>query len=609
MTEAAPVNVFVRYRRQANKMAGMIEAAAALDGRMKARGRKDFCQVTPAAGPDENPLFRLITGGEGCRLAETTGYLYRRAWSMRLCGRGAVGIGIRNGPAPAERVFNTTCKDRVCPTCNARHSAAFCPALRQLIAGQLNSGRRLCFVTFTVKHSKADSLWSTRNALDRSWARLIRRKLFRDLFDERLRVAEVEFTIAGGWHTHFHCLLRLKDQGCITLGRGKSRRTWRIDRIPRSKLEGMLRDCWTACTSAVGRPSHQVDVRELTVHARGADGLPSLIRYWVRPDETPAMQKQEAAGAVKLWTPKRHKGSKRHVWRILTVADMADELSKYVTKRKADGKKTNQIPVWQWPAKRFHEYLFGIRGWNLRRCSKGWEQLVLEARESEVLAREIEESEAGGFEFRSWASLAATFKAAANRQLSPEQRRQFESDCPRILNALFDNGADLAAAVLTPYAQSALGEAGTPRPPLHVMPWQRQEKHADDLAGLCEKAKWRPGLTRRHFRILLRLSRRQNQGHLSSTIAGLGMSRRMIAEAVEKLQLLGMIEPDPATTNVASGRRRQRAVRWQLTATSFVLLRDLPGQQSRRATARRTKRPRELFATDQGGLTCQHLPN
>jgi len=603
VTEAPAENIFLRYRGQARKMAALVESAAKLDGRRKARGRRDLLEVKPPATPEGNPLFRLVSGSEGCRLAETTGYLYRRAWAMRLCGRGAVGIGIRNGPAPAERVFNTTCKDRFCPTCNARHSAAWCPAVKQLLASQLGQGRRLCFVTFTIKHKKTDSLWSTRNALDRTWARFIRRKFVREVFSERLRVAEVEYTIDGGWHTHFHCLVQLRDGATITTGRGGNRKTVRLDKLPRSKLEGMVRDAWLSCSAKVGRPSFQVDLRELTVHARDKEGRPDLIRYWLRPDEVPAAKAAAKAGRFKLWTPKRHKGSPRHCWRLLTLADMADELSKYITKRNADGHKPNQLPVDRWQARQVHEYLFGVRGWNLRRATKGWEQVILESRESEITAREVEDSEKGGFEFIAWASLANRFKAAADGNLTRQDLDLFQRDCPRILNALFNHGADIAAAVLTPYAQQAFGGGDGSRPPLFVTPWQKHERHGENLATACEAAHWRKGLTRRHYRILLALHRRQSQGHVSSRIAGLGMSRKLIGEAVTMLRDFGLLELD--RTRETDRSFDPARPHYKLSPTSWALLRDLPGTKSRRAAAHRSRRPKDLFAMDCAGNSTQ----
>src|SRR5690606_14343097 len=108
------------------------------------------------------------------------------------------------------------------------------------------------------------------------------------------------------------------------------------------------------------------DLREL-VAVRDEDSNIRCVRYWLRPEERVHFEKLERDGLVKL----HRKGE--HLSREQTLDDVVDELCKYVTSQKQSGKKPNQVSADQWKPWMRLEYEVGIRYWNLRRASKGWE--------------------------------------------------------------------------------------------------------------------------------------------------------------------------------------------------------------------------------------------
>jgi DNA-binding MarR family transcriptional regulator len=593
-------SVFLRYRRDQFRMAAMIEASADLNGRMPARGRNRLT--------DANPHNPQLDAGQHYRLGESAGYLQRRAWQMRLCGRGAVGVGLKAATASApasEKVFHSTCKDRLCPVCNARQAAHAAPALSKLVQQVLASRKRLFFLTLTVRHARQDSLKSVRKVLDRAWALLIRRKLFRakdgsQVFSERLRVAEVEWTYDNGWHCHFHVLLQLNPDGQystrVQTPTGRRRRVFRkVRTLGAGKIEKLVKEAWAACTARAGRLSWQIDLREIVPH-RHCNGELSFVRYWLRPDKVKQARAAAAAGKMRLWTPPKHRGSDRYVYRVQPVSDFVDELTKYITKRQGNGRKRNQKPVWEWGRAELHEYLFGIRGWNMRRASAGWAQVLLEFKESEIIAREIEEAQASGFDFLPWAQLTATARRGA-AGLTGQELADFAATMPRVVAALWDQGADLAARQLAPWVRKALGleavqEQDLPNLPLAA--WQRrewqQEQQAQRMAAVNPH-----GLKRRHFRILMYLRRREQQGQANSVLSGLGLSRRLLTETADQLQRANLLRRAPPD----AGRRSRNVDRWELTATGWAVLHNAP----QFAPSRRKRRKSELqFATQpQGG--------
>lgn len=443
----AEANVFQRYRPDARRTVGMLRQASAW-----------------TAENDSRAVVKVNRQGVG-----DPGYRSMSAWlnnygnDIDLCGRAAVGVSLigSRGKPNGEKVHHGRCRKRVCPICNAIGNAGVAASLRELIRNRLEAGARLYFFTLTVKHTKADSLKSTRRALDKAWALFIRRKLFRDTWAERHRVAEVEYTKDNGFHPHFHGLAELDPSSAAAY--------WRND-----KLESEMKDLWGACTAKQGRPSWSVDFRAVNIHARCKEtGDISHVRYWVRPKELPKLLRAEKRGKVTLWR------SKGQVYRVQMMASFIDELTKYITKRRADGVKPNQVPFFDWRPEMVREYVVGIRGWNMHRSSKGWAQLTAAFEEALDVRREIEEAEAGGADFHSWAKIAKDCEAAATRKLTRQEADAFALKYPRILAALEREGCDVSAGQIRGHIFRFFGDLAEPLRQIQVTPWQRRAEHRD----------------------------------------------------------------------------------------------------------------------------------
>lgn len=566
---------FIEYRADMNRVADMLDAAAELPGRMRARVPKgvkirhrSHCYnarltvagagvlVDPSTEENQRLMKResqhVLHVNDGIYVSprldmpkpgesETAYWFRKRAWQIRICGRSAVGVGLARHTCQSgspDKVYHATCKDRLCPACNARILARAAPALKRLLREELSNGERVFFATLTVQHNLRDSLLGSRAVLDGGWGRLIRTKWFRETFGERLRCAEVEYTSDNGWHPHFHLLLRM-DRSCKAWH-------WSHDRVERE-----LKRLWERSTTREGRKSFQVDLRELQVD-RDADGAPrrdkvtgeiESVRYWLRLAERARYLKLEKQGKVKLI--RRH----GQLYRVQTLHDVVEELCKYVTKRQADGLKPNQVSMWDWTPAQLQEYAIGIRYWNLRRASKGWEQLLIEFKEEEQLAREIEDDELGGYEYYAWAQIIEQCKRAAEHKLTRQEGDKFTEDYPRILRALEDGGCDISADMIRGHIFRFFGDLDAPLQRLRVKPWElkswRDEKTARAILELAKHSEEANALQRRykarHWRVLVKLRRQHDRGITHAKVTGLGMSRKRTADVVGDLERDGLL--------------------------------------------------------------------
>lgn len=564
-TETKPANVYAAHRADMRRMAEKLEAAAALNGVKRGQGDPkvslkhsslSFLHLAVQKAVQqrglslakasrrvamESPVRRLRHGDRAADLdvavplVGTARLLDRRAFNIRLCGRYAMGVATltnRDGSQGGERVFHAPCRDRLCPACNARIHAHAAAVYGKLIQDTLTSSGRLFFWTLTVRHEKKHSLKSTRAVLDKSWALLIRRKLWLDTWSERLRVGEVEFTSDNGWHPHFH--------GLALLDPFSKAAHW-----PRIDLERRMKEQWADVTAKQGRLSHAVDFRELVPHRRDADGNITHIRYWVRPADRQKMLKAEAKGRVTLFRGGDGHGHEGHLYRVQTLADVVSELTKYVTKRHADGAKPNQVSLWDWTPQQLHEYALGIAGWNLRRASAGWAERLRDFNEQELLAREIEAAKGDGYDYFSWAEIVDDCKRATMTPLTGQELRDFKQTMPRILKALDREGCDLAADEIRGWICQVLApDSEEPLLPMRVSPWQRSERHAETTSERMA-GQGRRGVHARHYRVLLFVDRQQRQGRqLRRLTRRFNMSKQRLESTLYDLTRDGLLEVD-----------------------------------------------------------------
>jgi hypothetical protein len=525
VSDDTKTNPFAEYRADANRIAGMLEAVARLDGRMKARGswrtRNAVVAETGgrawAAAIDTNDgtfVPKKKPDPQQTALGESGSYFNRRAWNIRMCGRTAVGVGVHPQRDKGEKVFHAACQDRLCPICAARGNAHGAAAVGRLLRERLASTDRVFFFTVTISHSKADTFKETGNIMRKAWARFIRRKAVKGLWAERLRCMEVEYTKDGGWHLHFHGLCTLKPE---------HEKTDALD------VERIMRKQWEQITTRLGRRSFQLDFRELRTHAHNEEtGEISHVRYWLRPAQHDYAKRMEKAGRWQLWR------NGKQLYRVQLVGSVVNELTKYITKRHADGGKSNQIPLFEWTPKMLHEYALGVKGWNLRRASAGWADILQDFEEEAILAREREEAENMGYDYFPWAEIVESCKLAAARRLTRQESDEFASIYPRILNALEVAGCDVSADQIRGYVFRFFGDPDAELQPLQASPWQvRERKQEKDSHRLANEG-WQH-LRARHFRVLLRLNREPGKGRRLKQLPKLGMSRQRHAQVLNDL--------------------------------------------------------------------------
>lgn len=376
--------------------------------------------------------------------AETMGYFESRAWRMELCGRQCAGVSFVGsvGGSGDVTVHHARCRDRLCPVCTAIGMAGFAASLKDLLRDQLEAGHRLVFGTLTVSHGKVDSLRSTRRVLDKAWAATIRSKVWRDLFDERIRKAEVEYTVDNGFHPHFHFI-------------GRRRRDSVLWHARRDVCEDRLRDRWARAVAKNGRKGRQVKLHEIR---RGPDA--DTVWTWIHPKMVSWWQARAAKGKAKV----RREGA--NWFRVQPLDQLVAELTKYVTKPASNGHKANQVPFDKWSPAMVREYALGVAGWNLLRASKGWEKVIAQFDATQEVQNELAAARAGGRVVLNWQAITTLCERAARHELTGQEDADFAARFPHILKALEAAGCDIAADQIRGYIFRYFGETDAPVQPI-----------------------------------------------------------------------------------------------------------------------------------------------
>lgn len=399
-------------------------------------------------------------------------YIRKRSYAVAFCGREAVGVSLfPNVNSKGEKVHHAQCRDRLCPICNAIRASHIKPVIGSLIESEFNNNSRLFFVTLTVPHALNDKLKDTRKLLDGTWARFVRRKLIKEVFSERHRVAEVEYTENAGWHPHFHVLFKLD-------------RASRAEYWARNRLQRLVRDEWVACCFSAARSmgrsipaAYQVTLQEmrqcpdsLKTEKERADGKPLLLR-WIPPRD----EKRITAKAIKDGHRVIHHN--KSWWVVQPIGKAVDELTKYITKRHSldkNGKaKKGQVGFWDYTPEMVYEYMMGIRGWNLHCSSRGWALIQKAEKEALEAEKEIQEGIEGGADFYSWAQIVLDTKRAVTSARFGKLDNEYLKKYVRIHKALITEGCDVSAKKLGPWLARAAGEISNKRlPDLEATGWQ-----------------------------------------------------------------------------------------------------------------------------------------
>jgi len=396
--------------------------------------------------------------------AETMGYFEARAWRMELCGRQCAGISFVGnvGGTGDVKVHHARCRDRLCPVCNHIGMAGFAASLKDLMRDQLAAGERLVFGTLTASHTKDNPLRSTRRVIDKAWALTIRSKVWRDLFDERIRKAEVEFTQDNGWHPHFHFI-------------GRRKRDSRLWNVRRDLCEQKLREVWARAVGKHGRKGHQVKLYEVR---RGP--TPDTVYSWIHPRMLGYWMGKARKGKAKL------KREGENWYRVQTLDQLVSEVCKYVTKPTTTAAKHNQVGFYQWTPKMVREYALGVAGWNLLRASKGWEKVIAQFDTAQDVKQELAAAAAGGRTVLTWAQIAELCQRAARHELTGQEDADFAARFPYILKALEKSGCDVAADQIRGYIFRYFGEVDAPLREFKRR-WSRPGRSHKSLSRMADK--------------------------------------------------------------------------------------------------------------------------
>ena len=152
------------------------------------------------------------------RLRRTAGNILGRGHRTSLCGRrsvaadGSVTVWRGDTGAASFRSVVTCGSLWACPVCAARIAARRSETLTALCEAHGSAGGGLAFLTLTMRHTRRQSLKNLRADLLRAWAKLTsgaRWKRLRERYGILgfVRVIEVTFGQANGWHPHIHALL------------------------------------------------------------------------------------------------------------------------------------------------------------------------------------------------------------------------------------------------------------------------------------------------------------------------------------------------------------------------------------------------------------------
>lgn len=172
-----------------------------------------------------------------------------------------------------------------CPVCSAKISEK---RREELSAGLQNwaaetaGARRTLLVTFTLQHSREDSLPTVFEALTKARRLLVGGRAAKD-FNERYRIVgmvrSLELTFgANGWHPHLHVLMFAESE------------------IPIIPFERELKERWGRCVSAVGSYAswqHGCDVR-----FSDADIAAYVAKWGKEPAWTPAHELTKAVNKL-----------------------------------------------------------------------------------------------------------------------------------------------------------------------------------------------------------------------------------------------------------------------------------------------------------------------
>jgi len=103
------------------------------------------------------------------------------------------------------------CKDRFCPMCNWRRSLKIYGQVSAIMDRLQEDNYRFLFLTLTAKNVYADDLPNEIDVLQKSWAKLLKQKRFKNVVCGTFKSLEVrKRDELSGYHPHYHVILAVK---------------------------------------------------------------------------------------------------------------------------------------------------------------------------------------------------------------------------------------------------------------------------------------------------------------------------------------------------------------------------------------------------------------
>lgn len=230
---------------------------------------------------------------------------------LAYCGRfptlASGGVGVRHRDGVAGFAGLQTCGSVwCCPVCNAkimaRRGLELGAAVETWASGK---GRSVAFMTFTVRHTKRDTLEQVWAAISKSWGRVTSGKHWiSDQLEHGIEgfVRVIEVTHGrNGWHVHVHSLMFLHD--LVT-----------SDVV---KLQRSMFKRWKAGAESLGLRAPLMRGQDVRVVSDSADGRHELSKYLSKSQLAMAVGRELTASQGKK---ARSKLSTRTTWAILDDA-------------------------------------------------------------------------------------------------------------------------------------------------------------------------------------------------------------------------------------------------------------------------------------------------
>lgn len=245
-------------------------------------------------------------------------WLWRFSTLQRLayCGRfptvagGGVGVRYRDGVAGFAGL--QTCGSVwCCPVCNAKIMRRRGLEIGSAVGDWVGVGRQVAFMTFTVRHTKRDTLETVWAAIAKAWGRVTSGKYW--ISDQLthgvegyLRVIEVTHG-RNGWHVHVHALMFLHE----------------VDSRDLSALQKSMFKRWKSGAESAGLRAPLMKGQDVRLVSDSAAGRHELARYLSKA--------QLAANVGMELTASQGKGARsalstRTTWAVLddAVSGLAD---------------------------------------------------------------------------------------------------------------------------------------------------------------------------------------------------------------------------------------------------------------------------------------------